>query len=980
MKNNINKKVGATLLAAAIMAGTAVIPMSNAAVEAAAKEANKPSIQYRVQVQDHAWMSWVNEGEMAGTVGESRRMETLQVRMINCEGVSLKFYAHVQDIGDMWFTDKDEYVGTVAQSKRVEAIGITSEGLKEKGYQLQYRVQVQDIGWMPWVNDGEVAGTRYQSKRLETIEIKVVPIAEGTKAEYLLNLANYDVVLAEKMGEDTDEYKEMGKTIATAIANINKAETDADAKVIYDATVVEIKSVRPKIDAEVDTVLKDKAAVKADAEKILDEYMETASTIIGLDSGSAANLVLRVATAKSQVESAKSPSKITEIMDNLSAVMNLDQYKLAIAKTEAVNELNKYLTADASTGVKSKVAKAVKAAKEGTVASTIKSNAASAMAELDALKTAQEYAIEQLDIYANSMSTLKPEEKTFVSEKIAEVRKTVDEAEVAKTVTDAMTAFKNNIDTRFPAVADDAADKLNAADEANALKQAVDTNVAALRDYANTVKFWSDKKAGTTSSDPDDATITEDTKGTEKAQKLAKELIERYIADINAAKSVEEIETIMDGNDEVDGAIEALNTRIASTINYDVAYDAAIREVNSYAELANLPSEVKQYIDNTRKGLNEVTTADEVADIMESFEAYMEELKLDDKLTDSTAEQDKVNALRELQKYTTSKVGTSATIAKEAIESINEATTYSAATYETAMADIVWQYKLDAYTQLVVYTDEAKYGEIVDNKTKKTLPTIANEYITAITNETVENKDYATTISTITSKLSKAKTEIGKLTVLAEDKANADFIKARTAKVEEITAMSDLAKSVGATDASKIANSYIGLVNGTTTQKELDQRVAEYNADIAEVVNEDAEGKNLAVYELNGIAEDIKEFDETEKSQINAVVNKVKVAIKNMKDDDAKANDSKKVTDEIAKITAIQTAVTTVNTAKNTAITALEKVDTTGNASKKLVVDKAINDIKAIYVDVAKADDKKDAYGVTAATDKITEIQTAATK
>lgn len=975
MKNNINKKVGATLLAAAIMAGTAVIPMSNAAVEAAAKEANKPSIQYRVQVQDHGWMSWVNEGEMAGTVAESRRMETLQVRMINCENVSLKFYAHIQDLGDCYFTDKDEYVGTVAQSKRVEAIAITSEGLKEKGYQLQYRVQVQDIGWMPWVNDGEMAGTRYQSKRLETIEIKVVPIAEGTKAEYLLNLANYDVVLAEKMGEDTDEYKEMEKTIATAIANINKAETDADAKVIYDATVVEIKSVRPKIDAEVDTVLKDKATVKADAEKVLDEYMETASTIIGLDSGSAANLVLRVATAKSQVESAKSPSKITEIMDNLAAVMNLDQYKLAIAKTEAVNELNKYLTADASTGVKSKVAKAVKAAKEGTVASTIKSNAASAMAELDALKTAQEYAVEQLDIYANSISTLKPEEKTFVLEKIAEVRKTVDEAEAAKTVTDAMTAFKNNIDTRFPAVADDAADKLNAADEANALKQAVDTNVAELRDYANTVKFWEDKTAAVTN-----ASSTEDEKGTEKAQKLAKELIEKYIADINAAKSVEEIETIMDGNDEVDGAIVALNTRIASTINYDVAYDAAIKEVNSYAELANLPSEVKTYIDNTRIGLDEVTTADEVADIMESFEAYMEELKLDDKLTDSTAEQDKVNALRELQKYTTSKVGTSATIAKEAIESINEATTYSAATYETAMADIVWQYKLDAYTQLVVYTDEAKYGEIVDNKTKKTLPTIADEYITAITDVPVENKDYATAISTITSKLSKAKTEIGKLTVLAEDKANADFVKARTAKVEEITAMSDLAKSVGATDASKIANSYIGLVNGTTTQKELDQRVAEYNADIAEVVNEDAEGKNLAVYELNAIAEEIKEFDETEKSQINAVVNKVKVAIKNMKDDDAKANDSKKVTDEIAKITAIQTAVTTVNTAKNTAITALEKVDTTGDASKKLVVDKAINDIKAIYVDVTKADDKTDAYGVKAATDEITKIQTAATK
>lgn len=243
MKNNINKKVGATLLAAAIMAGTAVIPMSNAAVEAAAKEANKPSIQYRVQVQDHAWMSWVNEGEMAGTVGESRRMETLQVRMINCEGVSLKFYAHIQDLGDCWFTDKDEYVGTVAQSKRVEAIGITSEGLKEKGYQLQYRVQVQDIGWMPWVNDGEVAGTRYQSKRLETIEIKVVPTENvddelaAERAEALTEIARYSEIIPNIEGITAYDKAMLNTRIATAIAGIENAKTAEEITEIKDALV-----------------------------------------------------------------------------------------------------------------------------------------------------------------------------------------------------------------------------------------------------------------------------------------------------------------------------------------------------------------------------------------------------------------------------------------------------------------------------------------------------------------------------------------------------------------------------------------------------------------------------------------------------------------------------------------------------------------------------------------------------------------------
>ena len=157
MKNNINKKVGATLLAAAIMAGTAVIPMSNAAVEAAAKETNKPSIEYIAHIQDWGWSKgWVNEGEMAGTEGEARRVEAIKIKMTNCEGVSLKFKAHIQDYGDREYTDASEIIGTVGESKRVEAITITSTGLSQKGYKLQYRVLkdgLTKVKWLEqWVN------------------------------------------------------------------------------------------------------------------------------------------------------------------------------------------------------------------------------------------------------------------------------------------------------------------------------------------------------------------------------------------------------------------------------------------------------------------------------------------------------------------------------------------------------------------------------------------------------------------------------------------------------------------------------------------------------------------------------------------------------------------------------------------------------------------------------------------------------------
>lgn len=245
MKNNINKKVGATLLAAAIMAGTAVIPMSNAAVEAAAKETNKPSIEYIAHIQDWGWSKgWVNEGEMAGTEGEARRVEAIKIKMTNCEGVSLKFKAHIQDYGDREYTDASEIIGTVGESKRVEAITITSTGLSQKGYKLQYRVHIENLGWSQgWVNEGEMAGTMGQSLRLEAIEIRVVPMENvddelaTERAEALEEIARYSEIISNAEGLTAYDKAMLNTRIATAIASIENAKTAEEINEIKEALV-----------------------------------------------------------------------------------------------------------------------------------------------------------------------------------------------------------------------------------------------------------------------------------------------------------------------------------------------------------------------------------------------------------------------------------------------------------------------------------------------------------------------------------------------------------------------------------------------------------------------------------------------------------------------------------------------------------------------------------------------------------------------
>lgn len=247
MKNNINKKIGATLLAAAIMTGTAIIPMSNAAVEEAA---NKPLIKYQAHVQDHGWMEYKENGQTAGTTGESRRVEALRITLENCENVTLNIKLHIQDYGDREFTvtaaDAEKIVGTQFEARRVEAMTINTTGLKELGYKLQYRVHVQDYGWQDWKDEGAMAGTMYEAKRLEAIEIRLVVVdsdelaAEKVKA--LAEIAKYNEIIPNVEGLTAYEKSMLNTRIATAIASIENAKTAEEITEIKDALVTVIET------------------------------------------------------------------------------------------------------------------------------------------------------------------------------------------------------------------------------------------------------------------------------------------------------------------------------------------------------------------------------------------------------------------------------------------------------------------------------------------------------------------------------------------------------------------------------------------------------------------------------------------------------------------------------------------------------------------------------------------------------------------
>jgi uncharacterized protein YjdB len=61
--------------------------------------------------------------------------------------------------------------GTTGQSRRMEAIRIRLAGCGI--LRVQYQVHVAGQGWLPWVSDGQMAGTTGQSRRMEAIRIQL---------------------------------------------------------------------------------------------------------------------------------------------------------------------------------------------------------------------------------------------------------------------------------------------------------------------------------------------------------------------------------------------------------------------------------------------------------------------------------------------------------------------------------------------------------------------------------------------------------------------------------------------------------------------------------------------------------------------------------------------------------------------------------------------------------------------------------------
>lgn len=133
------------------------------------------TVKYQVHVQDNGWLDPVENGEIAGTVGESKRMEAIKVALVNkSNSGNIEYRTHVQNEGWMSWVKGGKLSGTSGKSLRMEAIQLKLTGDLAKEYDIYYRVHAQNFGWLDWAKNGQTAGTSGYGYRLEAIEIRLV--------------------------------------------------------------------------------------------------------------------------------------------------------------------------------------------------------------------------------------------------------------------------------------------------------------------------------------------------------------------------------------------------------------------------------------------------------------------------------------------------------------------------------------------------------------------------------------------------------------------------------------------------------------------------------------------------------------------------------------------------------------------------------------------------------------------------------------
>jgi uncharacterized protein YjdB len=150
---------------------------------------NPNFIHYRTYVEKQGWTNYVTDGRQSGTVGESKKLESISLRLSSGIDGSVQYRTYTENEGWEDWSENGEINGKPDGTRRLEAIQIRLTGKAAEKYDIYYRVHCQDYGWLGWAKNGEKAGSEGYSRRMEAIEVRLV--AKGNVAPGNMNNCFY---------------------------------------------------------------------------------------------------------------------------------------------------------------------------------------------------------------------------------------------------------------------------------------------------------------------------------------------------------------------------------------------------------------------------------------------------------------------------------------------------------------------------------------------------------------------------------------------------------------------------------------------------------------------------------------------------------------------------------------------------------------------------------------------------------------------
>lgn len=214
------KKIINLLVKVSLVLTTAFLTLSFFLFNSTISAMELPKITYQAHVEDGGWLSTVSDGEIAGTVSQSKRLEAIILNLDDNENSMVRYRAHIPDVGWQSWVTSGIQAGTTGKAKAIEAVQIELTNEYKNMYDIYYRVHVAYRGWLGWAKNGEIAGSTGIALQTEAIQIKLVDKGSSFSTEGISSLTkptlNYSSHV-ENIG--WMNYVDEGKTAGTTAQN-----------------------------------------------------------------------------------------------------------------------------------------------------------------------------------------------------------------------------------------------------------------------------------------------------------------------------------------------------------------------------------------------------------------------------------------------------------------------------------------------------------------------------------------------------------------------------------------------------------------------------------------------------------------------------------------------------------------------------------------------------------------------------------------